>query len=198
MNLCCFASDDPKSSTPFRPGQPVVFTSHAKECLKVVEAISETGIRKHGKIKLNTGPVKEKPFIHLFVQATGNDWRYMGDYVVAWNGSDEKGNYQYLDPPSSTVHETLKEKLEDHATSKNQKGQWPERLLCDWDFKGKTWNQAEKELELSNRDGKRRHVKFLVLKCIGWDETSFEEWSRLRAEESGRKRTKKGNAKNRK
>jgi len=166
--------------------------------LKVVEAISETGIRKHGKIKLNTGPVKEKPFIHLFVQATGNDWRYMGDYVVAWNGSDEKGNYQYLDPPSSTVHETLKEKLEDHATSKNQKGQWPERLLCDWDFKGKTWNQAEKELELPNRDGKRRHVKFLVLKCIGWDETSFEEWSRLRAEESGRKRTKKGNAKNRK
>ena len=186
MNLCAFPSEDPKSSTPFRPGQPIVFTSHARKCLEVVEAISELGIRKKGEIKPHNGPKKDKPFIHLFVQATTNDWRYMGDYVVAWDGSQEKGNYQYLDPPSSTVHEVLKEKLKDHATSKNQHGQWPRELLGDWDFKATTWDQAEKELELSNDKGRSRHVKYLVLKCIGWDETSFEKWSEERAKLRGK------------
>lgn len=165
----------------FRPGQPIVFISRADVCSEVAEAISTMKRVGKGAATRYVHKVgKEWEFIHVFIRADARDWRYMGDYVIAWNGSNNSKHHETLDGLCWESYLTLKTKFGVHAMSTDRSGYWPAGSLKDWGFKAKNWTQAEKELQAPGFTRTRRHVKYLALRCIGWDETSMKSWTQNR------------------
>jgi len=173
MNICSTPNGTRLRNPSFPAGQPMVVIgreSKLKAILKSIDAIPQLG--------------KSRPFINVWI-GEPKGWLYKGLYEVAYEGI-KSGKVEYLAESASSgvqggIHPELVEKIRAHATqnSKERSKGSMERVhevLESWDFEARNLSEVDDELETMNTAGRRRHVKYIALRCIGWDEESWNEW----------------------
>jgi len=181
MNICSTPSGTRFRNEIFQAGQPVVVIGRGSKCQVILDGIiAKPGIGKTRSV-INIWVNNDS------VQVNGNKrsrWFYKGMYEVAYDGS-KKGKGEYLPVPSgggtSELHPELLKKTLVHVT-----GSHSEEVLPSWEFKTRDPKTAEAEIGTENTGGRRRHVKFIALRCIGWDHESWKIWTANReAREAG-------------
>ncbi|GAA5909997.1 hypothetical protein JCM6882_008423 [Rhodosporidiobolus microsporus] len=166
------------------PGQPFVFVSLMDRHEKVKRAVG-TGVH----------PDKTQRGIQVFVQEgdTGGNWLYKAKYDIAFDGTtDETAEPVPLGAGEggswSRLHPLLQSAFEGHMEPSKKKD-WPSKILTSWGFKARTFEDAQEELAAPAAavDGRKRIMRYLVLRCVGFDEKCFEMWDKKRR---GKKKAK--------
>jgi len=173
MNICSTPSEKAhRRNKIFEAGQPVVVIGREEKCQLIIDAI----VAKHRMGKTTS-------FINVWVnndsvKVKGKNrsrWFYKGMYEVAYDGS-KKGKGEYLPVPSEggarELHAELLKKVLVHV-----KGPHSDEVLPSWDFSSRNSKGAEAEIQTENTGERRRHVKYVALRCIGWDHASWKIWT---------------------
>lgn len=171
MNLCGVNGE------PERPGHPVVLFSKSSICNDLVLAES---IAVHRS--------KTRRGINVFVTGPrSNDWRYLGEYNIVHEGITDNA----AEPIPTGVDARAKMRPEvralfdGHINRKGDKGvTWRPQVMPDWGFEGKR-HTYEEALEQQKKGKSRLVMRYVVLKCVGFDEASFETWAKARGDYKG-------------
>lgn len=173
LNICSTPDGGSLPKRSFPAGQPIVVIgreSKLKAILKGIDAIPKVG--------------KTLSFINVWI-GESKGWYYKGMYEVAYEGI-RSGKVEYL--PESTsgdqqagIHPVLIEKIRAHATQNPKEARKKtmkrvHEVLESWEFEARNISEVDDELERKNTGGRRRHVKYIALRCIGWDDESWKEW----------------------
>lgn len=104
----------------------------------------------------------------VFISHGPSDWRYKGRYCVAHRGATPRG--AFVDTPNTNADSTsiVQAILAGH---KKGKGDWHRKIQ-------RSWNVRVSSVELGMDDLRRDEeatIQFVVLTCVGWDDTSLRE-----------------------
>lgn len=169
LNLCGFAASTGDTPRPFAPGEPIVIPIEisAQNVLAVFAPKPKLG--------------KHRPVANVWIKKQENAWLYRGLYEIAHDGSEGE-QVQYLPVPTGSkgkvgIHPELRRLVGEHLKKKSKDSRTAEQVLEDWGFEARDREAALVEMGTQDQGDRRKHVKFLALRCIGWDEESWKIWS---------------------
>ncbi|BGP43107.1 hypothetical protein JCM10449v2_007131 [Rhodotorula kratochvilovae] len=172
-NLCSIADEN------VAPGQPIMLCGYRARLEEINDAISPCGngkaipgINVFIRTKVKDGPLK------------GTRWTYCGWYETVHIGviplPAGPGAFAALDPAVKNMFRGLTDPVLSCAT--------PEKVrdrLEDWGFEARNQRAALAELEDPSRVG-HLVLRYLLLRCVDFDEASFKIWAHYRGEGKGR------------
>ncbi|GAA5910009.1 hypothetical protein JCM6882_008426 [Rhodosporidiobolus microsporus] len=180
MNLCSVGSEENTVTA----GQPVVFISTDEECKKLLKAVAS---------KPATTPPKPHPSIHLFVYEGKHNYVYKGLYDVAHDGSGDDDGEPI--PAGEQLHPELSRLLRGHVWGEKSGGadkhvEWAARVVEDWGFVPSGARDPQVRVDnffkqVNDAAEPRRRMRFIVLRCIGWDKAAFDVWAAARLQNRG-------------
>ncbi|BGP19612.1 hypothetical protein JCM10213v2_007707 [Rhodosporidiobolus nylandii] len=168
------------------PGQPIAFVSNVRKTSALFEAVVKAVKGKVGRginvlvaERIGEGPWSGK--------APPNSWIYKGKYDLAYDGRSG----MVLDS-SDPLHPEIERVLAAHGRS--TKGGWNAEILSgagglgftatEWDDGVRKKGAGTELKEAREREEGKRVVRFIVLRCVGWDEECWRIWEGKR---TGRK-----------
>ncbi|GAA5826723.1 hypothetical protein JCM11251_002869 [Rhodosporidiobolus azoricus] len=185
QNICA-ASNGKYETNSITPGQPIVLFSKTD---------------KHGKIRTALGTAyhidKLQEGAQRFVTEGPYKWLYKGKYVLAWDGTTDETAEPLHRPGKGWegLHPFLRGAFAGHMERK--KAGWRPQILRDWGFEARTFDGARRELdelgegEEDAKSGRKRVMRYLALRCVGFDEECFGTWDGRRGGK-GKAKGKKG------
>ncbi|GAA6044563.1 hypothetical protein JCM8097_006748 [Rhodosporidiobolus ruineniae] len=118
---------------------------------------------------------KTVPGIQVFSYAGTGDWRYSGRYVLAYDGASDTSDAEPLPRGPGAwerLHPRLQYIFEQHASEDSTSAE----LLQSWGFRARTFAAAKAEMEREEKKGERLVMRYIVLRCDGFDEECYAVW----------------------
>lgn len=125
--------------------------------------------------------------IQVFLQEEGDRWAYKGKYVLARDGASQMENTEPLERVGGweDLHPLLKCAFDGRIPASPPAAL--RKTLRDCGFMADSQAGARCELDaiaarkIKGREaGRSRFMRYLVLRCVGFDEECFEEWEKRR------------------
>jgi len=176
LNLCKLATSAGNTRL-FAPGEPIVIP------------IEISAAKVHKTFIANPEVGKHRSVANVWIKDRNQDsWIYRGLYEIAYDGS-EGDKVHYLPVPSgseekATIHAELRRLVEEHLDKTSKDSTTAQQVLEDWGFEARNQKAGLEEMGTRNEGDRRKHVKYIALRCVGWDEESWRIWTRKRNKRS--------------
>ncbi|ORY88244.1 hypothetical protein BCR35DRAFT_351075 [Leucosporidium creatinivorum] len=151
-------------------GEPLVFVSHVQKTNETLRCARIERPDHQGEV-------------NIFICHGPNDWRYKGRYEVAYEGTTPSGAFAELDEEQTAL---VQDVVAGHLAcdiKESEKG-WSRSILKDWGVRLKPVEKTMKDF----RTKEEAKMRFVVMRCVGWDAESVTVWDNRPRKKSGKSR----------